>query len=122
MTVIGLENRSTQTVATDGALNLGSIYHGAGKCISQSPYTFRRGLYHVTVVATFTAPAAGNVTLTADGHSATTTITTADTEVRTLVLDFYTLIPGCTFSPVTVTNTGVGATFTSVITNIEKVA
>ena len=76
----------------------------------------------MTVVATFTAPAAGDVTLTADGHSATTTITTADTEVRTLVLDFYTLIPGSTFSPVTVTNTGVEADFTSVITNIEKVA
>lgn len=69
--------------------------------------------YNVWATITFTAPAAGDVTFAIyqDGvaiplATATTTITTADTEVRTLALKTSIKAKGCATSAITIVNTG----------------
>lgn len=63
------------------------------------------------------------------GSFANETITTPNTELRTLTLDYYTLVDntcvlGCNSTiakAISIVNTGVPATFTSIVINIEKV-
>lgn len=102
---IGLKNSTAQTVAVGGAIDLGAVYR---KYVSKCPLgllTFESsdenltlqhsGFYKVTAVVTFTAPTAGDVTLQfaengvpVTGATATETITTANTEFRTITLDY----------------------------------
>lgn len=102
---IGLKNSTTQSIAVGGAINLGAVYRKYVTKCSRGLNTFEAddenltlqhsGFYKVTAVVTFTAPTAGDVTLQfaengvpIAGASATETITTANTEFRTITLDY----------------------------------
>lgn len=146
MQLLGIKNITTQTVPALGLVDLGTVYRRyctkdacgfrtfevTGDSISiQHP-----GMYAVTVTATFTAPAAGDVTLqlyedgvAVPGALATETITTADTETRTVSFD-YTVLVNCTrilnttaiTKNITVVNTGVEADFSNIVVNVLKVS
>ena len=146
MLLIGVKNTGTQTVLADGLVNIGSVYRKYCKKNSCGFPAFTRtandislnhsGIYHVTATFVASAPAPGDVTVqllingeVVDGAFATETITTAATEFRTMVIDYYVLVDkDCllnTESTVAQTisfqNTGVSATFTSVVVNVDKV-
>ena len=146
MLLIGVKNTGTQTVLADGVINIGSVYRRYCKKNACGVPAFSRtandislqhsGIYHLTATFVASAPAAGDVTVqlllngeVVDGALATETITTATTEFRTMVIDYYVLVDkDCilnTESTVAQTisfeNTGVSATFTSVVVNVEKV-
>ncbi len=146
MLLIGVKNTGTQTVLADGLVNIGSVYRRYCKKNSCGFPAFTRtandislnhsGIYHVTATFVTSAPAPGDVTVqllingeVVDGAFATETITTAATEFRTMVIDYYVLVDkDCilnTESTVAQTisfqNTGVSATFTSVVVNVDKV-
>ena len=83
--------------------------------------------YLVTVNATFTAPAAGTVALNVsrngtpiDGATASTSVATANTEVRSL--SFATIVKSVPSAPDTLTlvNSGVAATFSNVEFDIYR--
>ena len=146
MLLLGVKNTATQTVLTDGAINLGSVYRKYCRKNSCGVPSFSRtpndisllhsGIYHLTATFVASAPAAGVVTVqllqngeVIDGAFASETITTATTEFRTFVIDYYILVDkDCILGnestiaqTVSFQNTGVDATFTSVIVNIDKV-
>ena len=146
MLLIGVKNTGTQTVLADGIVNIGSVYRKYCKKNACGVPAFARtandisfnhsGIYHLTATFVVSAPAAGDVTVqllvngeVLDGVFATETITTATTEFRTMVIDYYVLVDkDCilnTESTVAQTisfqNTGVDATFTSVVVNVDKV-
>lgn len=146
MLLLGVKNTGTQTVLTDGIVNIGSVYRRYCKKNSCGFPAFSRtandislqhsGIYHLTATFVVSAPAAGTVTVqlllngeTVEGAFASETITTATTELRTMVIDYYVLVDkDCilnTESTVAQTisfeNTGDDATFTSVVVNVEKV-
>ena len=146
MLLLGVKKTGTQTVLVDGVLNIGSVYRRYCKKNACGIPAFSRtandislqhsGIYHLTATFVASAPAAGVVTVQllvngeeVEGAFASETITTAETEFRTLVIDYYVLVDkDCilnTESTVAQTisfeNTGVSATFTSVVVNVEKV-
>lgn len=114
MLLIGYKNTTDQTIPALGLIDFGSVYHENSKTncygiptfagTSTSPRLNYRGFYHVTAVITFTGAAAGDVTLqvlengeAVSGLLGTVTVTTADTEINTVTLDFYVLVgPGYT--------------------------
>ena len=148
MYLLGLKNVSTQTVLTDGAIQLTDSGSYRKNCrrnfngvrvfdITNTSVALNwQGMYHITATLVGTGTEAGDVTVQLyqngnpiTGAISTQTITTADTEFRTFVIDYYILVDdtcvlGCN-SPLIQTlsleNTGVGATFTSVVFNVEKV-
>ena len=102
---IGIKNSTAQSVAVGGAIDLGAVYRKYVTKCSRGLNTFESsdenltlqhsGFYKVTAVVTFTAPTAGDVTLQFAengvpvlGATATETITTANTEFRTITLDY----------------------------------
>lgn len=143
--LIGTRNFTSQTVIADGIINLGSVYRKFCRRINGIPtFAFngnninlqQSGMYHITATATFSASEAGDVVVSlyengtaVPGITATETITTADTEFRTITLDYFALVDsacvlGCTATvakAISLVNTGVDATFTNVVVNIEKV-
>lgn len=144
--LIGIKNTTSQTVPTLGTINLGSVYRRYCKKNQCSVKTFdvtatsvslqQQGIYHITATLVASAPAAGDVTVqllindtTIPGAFSTETITTATTEFRTLVVDYYALVDDINLlgnnttaiDTISLQNTGVEATFTSVILNIDKV-
>ncbi|WP_281512262.1 hypothetical protein [Mammaliicoccus vitulinus] len=146
MRILGLKNFTPQTVLTGGTVNLGSSYRRFDKKNNCGIFAFsdngtsvtlnQSGMYHITVTATFTAPAAGDVTLQLyedgqpiSGALATESITTATTEFRSVAIDYFIKVDKDfimnTFSTdaasITLVNTGVGATITNVAFNVEKV-
>lgn len=146
MLLLGVKSTGTQTVLTDGIVNIGSVYRRYCKKNACGFPAFSRtandislqhsGIYHLTATFVVSAPAAGTVTVqlllngeAIDGAFASETITTATTELRTMVIDYYVLVDkDCilnTESTVAQTisfeNTGDDATFTSVVINVEKV-
>lgn len=146
MLLLGIKNVGTQTVLTDGIVSIGSVYRKYCKKNSCGFPAFTRtandvtlnhsGIYHLTATFVVSAPAAGTATVQllvngqpVDGVFASETITTATTELRTMVIDYYVLVDkDCilnTESTVAQTisfqNTGVDATFTSVVVNVDKV-
>ena len=143
--LVGTKNVATQDVAALGIISLGSTYRRYCKKNSCGIRTFdvdstsitlqQQGIYHITATLVGSAPAAGVVTvqLLADGVTipgafSSETITTATTELRTFVIDYYILVDdvcllgnnSTTATSISLQNTGVAATFTSVIVNIEK--
>jgi len=147
MYLIGLANTGSQTVQPEGVINIGDVYRrycrrnccgtrvfdvtGAGVTLNWS------GIYHITATFELTAPEAGNVTVQAFENGApvplavaSTTITTADTETRTLIIDYFTIlneavvlgVDSTTAKSITFENVGDAATFTNVVVNIEKEA
>lgn len=145
MLLLGLKNVSTQSVATDGFVNLGNVYRKyCKKCNGITTFSTngesvtlnQSGIYHITITAIASGDVAGDVTiqLLEDGTPivgvlSTQTITTATTELRTFTIDYYILVSqtnvlnGLTTIGKTISlqNIGVDATFESVIFNVEKV-
>lgn len=144
--LIGIKNTTSQTVPALGTINLGSVYRRYCKKNQCGVKTFnvtatsvslqQQGIYHITATLVASAPAAGDVTVqllindtTIPGAFSTETITTATTEFRTLVVDYYALVDDINLlgnnttaiDTISLQNTGVEATFTSVILNIDKV-
>ena len=146
MLLLGTKNVGTQTVLTDGVIALGSVYRKYCKKNPCGIPAFARtaqditlqhsGIYHITATLVGSGDAAGVVTvqLYVDGEPVTgavasETITTPTTELRTFVIDYYVLVDkNCVLGreavdaeAITLVNTGVDATFTSVIVNVDKV-
>lgn len=146
MLVIGSKNTTSQAVLTDGTISLGSTYRKYCKPTSCGSATYvnngngitinRQGMYHIIATLVGSGTTAGTITVqlnengtAVSGAFSSETITTADTELRTFVIDYYILVDstnilGCNSTQsktISLTNTGVGATFTSVIVNVEKV-
>lgn len=146
MYLLGTRNSTTQALTTGASVNLGEVYRKfcrknscglkAFEFNSTSVSLQHSGIYHITATITFTAPVTGLVIfqLTENGTAipsalASETITTATTEVKTTVIDFYVLVDsGCVLgNPTTliknigITNTGVASTISNVVLNVEKV-
>ena len=146
MLLIGTQNTGTQTVLTDGIISLGTVYRKYCKKANNGLPTFAndsnsitlngQGVYHITATLVGAGTTAGTLTVQmlengvpVVGGVASETITTADTELRTLVIDRYVLVDntcllGCTSTiakTISFENTGVGATFSNVVVNVDKV-
>jgi hypothetical protein len=146
MLLLGVKNTATQAVLADGIINIGSVYRRYCKKSACGVPAFSRtandislqhsGIYHLTATFVASAPTAGVVTVQlnvngepVDGAFASETITTADTELRTLVIDYYVLVDkDCILNTeatvaqtISFENTGDDATFTSVVVNVDKV-
>lgn len=144
--LLGVKNTTPQSVIALGTIDLGSVYRRYCKknscgirtfdSTSQSISLQQQGIYHVTATLVGAGEIAGDVTvqLLVNGEPvlgafSTETITTPTTELRTFVIDSYILVDeACllgTSSTIAKTialqNTGVEATFTSVVVNVEKV-
>lgn len=146
MLLLGVKNASTQTVLTDGTIAIGGVYRRYCKKNACGTPAFSRtsqditfnqsGIYHLTATFVGSGTAAGVVTvqLLENGEAvpaafSSETITTADTELRTFVIDYYILVDRDTIlcsnetiaKTISFSNTGIGATFTSVVVNVDKV-
>lgn len=144
--LLGTKNTGTQTVLADGIINLGSNYRKFCKANSCGVPAFSRtsqditlnhqGIYHLTATFVGSGTAAGVVTVqllidgeVVDGAFSSETITTATTELRTFVIDYYIKVDkDCVLGfsstdteTISFQNTGIAATFTSVVVNVEKV-
>lgn len=147
MLLIGTRNSTSQVVASGGLVNLGEVYRryckknscgiGAFNFGGSSISLQHSGIYKITVSATFTSPVAGDVTLQLFENGvaipsalATETITTADTETRSVSFDIYVLVDkDCILGTNTISvetlslvNTSVGAVnITNVVVDVLKV-
>lgn len=148
MLLIGLKNFGTQTVLEDGVVNVGSVYRRFCKknrcgvpafATTANGVTLNHeGIYHITATFVGTASAAGAVTIQlalngvlVDGALSTQTVTTADTEVRTFVIDYYAKVDSNCVLGVNSTDTqtvtfvnvsdAIDITLTDVIVNVDKV-
>lgn len=148
MLLIGTENTGNQTVLTNGTISIGTgqayrKYCKPARCgvptfVSNSNgITLNgQGIYHLTATFIGAGTTAGVLTVQmlengvpVVGGVASETITTADTELRTLVIDRYILVDntcllGCKSTlakTISFENTGVGATFSNVVVNVDKV-
>ena len=109
MLLLGTKNIGTQTVLADGVINIGSVYRKYCKKNGCGVTTFSRtandislqqsGIYHLTATFVGSGDVAGDVTVqlvengeVVDGAFSTQTITTADTELRTFVIDYYIIV------------------------------
>lgn len=146
MLLLGVKNIGTQTVLADGIVNIGSVYRKYCKKIngittfsatSNGVSLQQEGIYHITATLVGSGNVAGVVSVQlsengqlVDGAFSSETITTADTELRTFVIDYYVLVDkDCILGrettiakSISIVNTGVDATFTSVVVNVDKVA
>ena len=144
--LIGAKNFATQEVVTNGLIEFGNVYRRFCKRINGTrTFEFdnsdivlqQNGIYHITVTAVASGTEAGVLAIqlyengnAISGAFSNETITTPNTELRTLTLDYYTLVDntcvlGCNSTvakSISIVNTGIPATFTSVVINIEKVA
>ena len=143
--LVGTRNVATQDVAVLGTIGLGTTYRRYCKKNNCGIRTFdvdstsitiqQQGIYHITATLVGSGDAAGVVTVqllenevAVPGAFSSETITTADTELRTFVIDYYVLVDdicllGSRTTPaisISLQNTGIAATFTSVIVNVEK--
>ena len=144
--LLGVKNTTPQSVIALGTIDLGSVYRRYCKknscgirtfdSTSQSISLQQQGIYHVTATLVGTGTIAGDVTVQllvngepVSGAFSTETITTPTTELRTFVIDSYILVDeACLLGTsstiaktISLQNTGVEATFTSVVVNVEKV-
>lgn len=144
--ILGLKNTTSQTVLANGLINLGSAYRRYCRRTTNGLPTFASngtsvtlngsGIYHITTTLVGTGTAAGVLTaqlyengVAIPGAISSSTITTANTELRTLVIDYYIkvdsecILGNWSVNPKTLTlvNTGVEATYTNVLFNVDKV-
>jgi len=145
--LLGTKEIATQTVLTDGVISIGNVYrrycrkNRCGTKVFDATNTGVTlnwdGMYHITATLVGTGTEAGDVTVQLyengqpiTGAVSTETITTPTTEFRTFIVDYFVLVDqscvlGCNSTvakTITLENVGVGATFTSVVVNIEKEA
>ncbi len=146
MLLLGAKNTSSQTVLANGVISLGSVYRRYCKKNSCGTPAFsfdgttitlnHTGIYHVTATLVGSGTVAGDVSVQMRENGddipaaiSTETITTATTEQRTFVIDTYVIVDEttvlCTRSTaakaISLLNAGVGATFTAVTVNVDKV-
>lgn len=145
MLLIGSKNFTSQDVIANGIVNLGAVYRRYCKRINGiRTFDFdgnniilqQSGIYHITATAVVSGAEAGDVTMALyengiaiPGAVSTQTITTADTELRTLTIDYYVLVDSaCVLGntavvqkALTLVNTGIEATYSSVVLNVDKV-
>lgn len=146
MLLLGAKNVSSQTVLANGVINLGSVYRRYCKKNSCGNPAFsfdgttvtlnHSGIYHVTATLVGSGTVAGNVTVqmrengvAIPGAVSSETITTATTEQRTFVIDTFVLVDDTTVlcnrstaaKALSLLNAGVGAVFTAVTVNVDKV-
>lgn len=143
--LIGTRNFASQEVLTNGIVQLGNVYRRFCRKINGvKTFEFdntdvvlqQTGIYHITVTAVGSGAEAGTLAIqlyengfAVPGVFANETITTPDTELRTLTLDYFVLVDntcvlGCNSTvakAISIVNTGVEATYTSVVMNVEKV-
>lgn len=145
--LLGTKTPATQTVLADGVISVGDVYRRycrKNSCgtkvfdVTSTGITLQwDGMYHITATLVGTGTEAGDVTVQlfengvpVTGAVSTQTITTPTTEFRTFVIDYFVLVDkacvlGCNSTvakTITLENVGVGATFTSVVVDIEKEA
>lgn len=126
-------NTTSASVVANGTLPISTIvrrYGCAANLSGNSISLSEAGYYLVNISATFTAPSAGVVTIALQddgtnvtGATASTTITTASTEARTLNLTAIVRV-FCNSAPdaLTIINTGVAATFSNIAIDVVKIA
>ena len=144
--LLGLRNFTTQTILTNGTISLGNVYRRYWKKNRCNVPTFsntstsvtlqQQGIYHVTATLVGSGTTAGivSIQLLENGEEvpsafSSETITTPNTELRTFVIDTYVLVDDACllgssttlFKNLSLINTGVDATFESVVFNVEKV-
>lgn len=147
MLLIGLKNTGEQTVLATGQINIGNVYRKfckSNRCgvpaftaTSNGVTLQHEGIYHITAVLVGTGETAGDVTVSLfengeaiTGAVSTQTITTATTEFRTFVIDYYVKVDkDCVLGfsttdakTISLVNTSdaIDATFTSVVLNVTK--
>lgn len=128
--LIYLATPNVANVPSEGTLPLTTIVRRRGQNIQQSSDSIllgAPGYYHVSVSTTFTAPATGVVTNTlrvdgvaVQGANASTSISTATTQVGSLSFEGIVRVP-CCGAPVTltVTNDGVDITSSNIAVAVE---
>ena len=128
--LIYMTTTTTSSVSANGVIPLTNISRRRGCSIqngTNSVVLGTPGYYKITATITFTAPAAGTITVVAQknnvdipGLTASTTITTATTEVRTLTLSGIVRVY-CNdgVASITLVNTGVAITTSNVSLDIE---
>lgn len=145
MLLLGTRNFASQDAVTNGIVQLGNVYRRFCKRINGTrTFEFdnsdiilqQSGIYHITVTAVGSGAEAGTLAIqlyengiAIPGAFSNETITTADTELRTLVIDHFVLVDntcvlGCSSTiakAISLVNTGIEATYTSVVVNVEKV-
>ena len=126
-------NTTSAAVVANGTLPLSTIVrrYGCSENLSGNSISLSEsGYYLVNISATFTAPTAGVVSIALQddgvavpGATASTTITTATTEVRTLNITAIVRV-FCNSAPdaLTIVNTGVAATFSNIAIDVVKIA
>lgn len=143
--LLGTRNFASQDVVTNGLVQLGNVYRRYCRRINGTrTFEFdnsdiilqQNGIYHITVTAVATGSEAGEIAMQlyengvpVPGVFSNETITTPDTEFRTLTLDYFALVDsicilGCNSTiakAISIVNTGVEATYSSIVVNIEKV-
>lgn len=147
MLLIGLKNIGEQTVLATGQVNIGNVYRRfckANRCgvpaftaTSNGVTLNHEGIYHITATLVGTGETAGDVTVALyengepiTGAVSTQTITTATTEFRTFVIDYYVKVDkDCVLGYQTTdaktislvnTSDAIDATLTSVVLNVTK--
>lgn len=131
--LINVATTSSVSVVTNGTLPLATIVRRRGNDVNLSGNSIAitdcgSNYYLVNVTATFTAPTAGTVILNLQqngtnvpGATASTTITTASTEVRSLSFSAVVRTFNCCgIDSLSIVNSGVGATFTNIAIQVEK--
>ena len=145
MLLLGTKNFANQTVEPNGLVQLGNVYRRYCRKINGTrTFEFdnsdvilqQSGIYHITVTAVGSGSEAGTLAIQlyengnpVSGAFSNETITTPDTELRTLVIDYYVLVDntcilGCNSTvakAISVVNTGVEATYSQITMNVEKV-
>ena len=143
--LLGTKNFASQTVEENEIVSLGSVYRKYCRRVngvktfefdSSEVILQRSGVYHITATSVASGVEAGDLTLSLSengiaipGAFSTQTITTPTTELRTLVIDYYVMVDttcvlGCNSvvnKAISLVNTGVEATYSSVVLNVEKV-
>ncbi|MCM1437805.1 MAG: hypothetical protein NC131_01145 [Roseburia sp.] len=144
--LVGVRNTTSQTVLAGGQINIGNVYRRYCRknacgiptfAVTANGITIQQsGIYHITATAVGSGTVAGVAIIQANENGvaipaalSAQTITTATTELRTFVLDFYVLVDkdcvlgqeSVSADTITFTNTGVGATLTAFTVNVEKV-
>lgn len=144
--LLGMRNSTSQSVSSLGTIDLGSVYRRYCKKNNCGVKTFdntsititlqQQGIYHITATLVGTGTTAGVVTvqllengIAVPSAFSSETITTPATELRTFVIDDYVLVDDACLlgtnstlaKTISLQNTGVASTFTSVVVNVEKV-
>lgn len=131
--LIDVASTTSNAVVANGIIPLGNITRRRGCNLNLSGNSIAvideyNNYYLVTVTVTFTAPVAGTITVNlqqngsnVDGATASTTVTTAGTEVRSLSFSKYIkTLNGRGIDTLSLVNAGLAATFTNVDVTVAK--